>query len=148
LGVLMVAAGVGLLKMMPWARTLSIIYAILSILSRVATAIYTIGYVLPATNAAMETLLQGNAQLAAALSTFKAITYAIFVISQVFIIYPLFVLIVMFLPSVRRAFAEGGWERDRDEDRDEDRDGDREDYHDRWSDRGPEGERGREDYTR
>src|SRR5262249_9467287 len=48
LGVMMVVSGIGLLGLRPWARTLSLVYAGLSILNHLVSAIYVFGFYLPA----------------------------------------------------------------------------------------------------
>src|SRR2546428_12207469 len=48
LSALMVVAGVGLLKMKPWGRTLSLVYGVGSILYQIGVFIYALAYRLPA----------------------------------------------------------------------------------------------------
>src|SRR5947209_9931292 len=49
--VLMIVSGVGLLQMQPWSRTLSILYAILSMALTVFSTIFTFAVEIPALNA-------------------------------------------------------------------------------------------------
>src|SRR5262249_36894792 len=109
---LLLAAGIGLLNMKSWARYLSIAYAILSLLNHIVGAVWQFGFLIPALDTALEALVQGNPQARPALSAAKIGMYVGVVIGHIFVIYPIFVLIAMLLPSVGRAFAEGGWDRD------------------------------------
>jgi hypothetical protein len=102
LSIAMIVSGLGLLKMQGWARALAILYAIVSLLHKIVVAVYTLAFLNPASQ---EALQQISAEDRKAL---EVITNFAFVFADVVIfvtmIYPIVVLIVMLLPSVARAF--------------------------------------------
>src|SRR5437870_11242289 len=51
LTLMMIIGGIGLLKMLRWSHTLTILYAVLSILMKIAANVYALLYVLPAMSA-------------------------------------------------------------------------------------------------
>src|SRR5262245_29453386 len=51
---MLLTAGVGLLSMRPWARTLSLTYAALSIINRILITAYTVIFVMPAMKLVMD----------------------------------------------------------------------------------------------
>jgi hypothetical protein len=114
LGVLLLAAGVGLLGMNPWARALSLVYAVLAILVRIGEFLYTVLVVVPGMDAFMQQQMAVMAppgggppspQAQAAAASFMRATMmfgAIF--GLLFIAYPITVLIILNLRSVKAAF--------------------------------------------
>ena len=101
LDLMLISGGIGLLKMQPWARWLSLVYAPISILMHVASFIYQLVWVIPATKAL-------SAKTAAAMPGFGSIMtlssgIAAFV-ALLIVIYPIAVLIVLLLPSTAAAF--------------------------------------------
>jgi hypothetical protein len=122
LSIAMIVSGLGLLKMQGWARALAIVYSIVSLVHKIVVAVYTLAFLNPASQ---EALQQISAEDRNAL---EAITNFAFIFADVVIfvtmVYPLVVLIVMVLPSVARAF------RPYDSDRDLAEEEYREDYRD------------------
>jgi hypothetical protein len=97
---MLLAAGVGLLNMRPWARVLSLVYAPISIVNRLVAFVYQLVLVVPAT----EKLYAQNPALAG-MSSFMSITSVLgLVVSLLFIIYPLTVLVILLMPSTAAAF--------------------------------------------
>lgn len=97
---MLLAAGIGLLNMRPWARGLSLAYAPISIVNRVFAFIYQLVFVMPAT----EKLYAQNPVLAG-MSSFMTITTGVgLVVNLLFIIYPIAVLVILLMPSTAAAF--------------------------------------------
>jgi hypothetical protein len=107
--IVLIIAGIGLLKMKTWARWLSVGYAIYNIVATLAMTIYTIAVVNPAMETWQRNFQQkfpagapqptGNAAMNNVISVGSAV---------VGIAYAVALLVVMFLPHVRAAFA-GTW---------------------------------------
>lgn len=106
--VVLLAAGYGLLHMAPWARTLSLVYASVSLLHKIVMAFYTIFLVLPAMDGVFSTLL-GQAQTAQERQILEIgiMSGKIGGVAGVCItmIYPFVVLLVLNLASVKEAFS-------------------------------------------
>jgi hypothetical protein len=102
----MIVAGIGLVQMKPWGRTLSIVYALLSILNHVFMDIYNFGFVLPGTKAMMRDMMAQDPQVAKTPMGPMMENMVMIgpVIQALFIIYPIVVVIIMLLPPVRAAF--------------------------------------------
>ena len=109
ISIVLLAAGIGLVLMKPWARMLSIAYGLLSILLQGCTMLYTFVYVTPAQialydhlppppgmNAAQAQSIASIGKMTAGCSPFAAVLG---------LIYPVIVLIIMLLPSVKAAFS-------------------------------------------
>jgi hypothetical protein len=107
--VLLIASGVGLLRLRPWGRTLSLVYVPLSIPQTLFGAFYTFVYVNPATQEAVRQTPQPNLQAAqvSAQASGMMTTMLTAFIFLVVLAYPVIVLIVMMLPSVVAAFRGG-----------------------------------------
>jgi hypothetical protein len=98
--VMLLSAGIGLLKMQPWARWLSLIYAIISILVHIGSFVYNLLWVIPATQA-----LYANFTTMPAFSSLMTITSEVGAfLTLLIIIYPIVVLIILLLPSTSAAF--------------------------------------------
>ena len=100
----LIVAGIGLLQMRPWGRTLSLFYAVLSILYKIGSIVYAAVYLLPAMQA-LGKELSGDDPV----SKFMGFTMQFspyvgmgMLVGQM--IYPIFVLIAMLVPSVVAAF--------------------------------------------
>jgi hypothetical protein len=104
LDVMLLSGGVGLLGMRPWARTLSLVYAVLSILNRVFTSVWTLAIVLPATSEFLEQNMGQYPGTRAAAVGGKIGGIVGVVVNALFIAYPITVLIILNLRSVRAAF--------------------------------------------
>lgn len=103
---LLIVAGLGLLQMQMWGRTLSLVYAVLSLLHKIVTAIYIYVLVLPAYRDVFRLIDMPNKQAAQVAETIAMVTAG--VTPPIMMIYPIVVLIVMLLPSVSAAFRSGG----------------------------------------
>ncbi len=100
LDLLLIAGGIGLLKMQPWARWLSLVYAPLSILYHLASFLYSLILVMPAT----DKLYAQNPALAA-MSSFITFASGIGVFfALLIVIYPIAVIVILLLPSTSAAF--------------------------------------------
>lgn len=109
LSLVMIISGIGLLKLQPWGRTLSLIYAPCSILMRLAGTIYTLLFVSPVILRYYETEANFPPQMRAQmLMTQKITVYTSVLFGLVFIIYPIVVLFLLTRPGVVKAFADGG----------------------------------------
>ena len=100
LDTLLLSGGIGLLMMQPWARWVSVAYAPLSILVRLASFIYQLVWVLPVT----QELYAKNPAMAG-MSSIVSISGGIgLFLSLLFVLYPIAVLVIMLLPSTAAAF--------------------------------------------
>lgn len=115
LGILLIVAGVGLLKVKPQGRTLSLVYAVAKIVVVVAGAVYAIGYVQPASEAwtkefmakmtkqqppgtpvpSIPTLGPGGSIAAGVMS------------SLMYLVYPIVLLVLLNTPTIKAAFYGG-----------------------------------------
>lgn len=99
LDLLLLAGGIGLLKMQPWARVLSLIYAPLSILFHIVSFVYQLVLVVPATH----DLFARNSSLGPLASLMEMFaTLGVFA-SLLVIIYPIVVLVFMLRRSTAAA---------------------------------------------
>ena len=98
---LLIAAGVGLLSVRPWARWLSLIYAPLSILYHIATFFYQLLLVMPAT----DKLFSQNPALVGMSSILSVSSGIGLFVGLLFTIYPITVIIILLLPSTAATFA-------------------------------------------
>jgi hypothetical protein len=102
----MIVAGLGLVLMRPWGRYLSIVYALISILTHIAVDIYNFAYFAPGMQSLMRDTAGRDPQLAKTgfgpmMESFVLIGP---ILQALLVIYPIAVLIIMLLPSVRAAF--------------------------------------------
>jgi hypothetical protein len=120
-GILMITAGVGLLKMRYWGRNLTMIYAVMSILWTLCSTVYLVGMFNPGMQKAMKELEKQEEEQQkkrppgspapppafGGMSQGNPTANAISTIIQqaIYLAYPAAVLIIMMLKSVRRAFA-------------------------------------------
>jgi hypothetical protein len=100
LDVMLITGGIGLLRMQPWARMLSIVYAPLSILFHIVSFVYQLVYVVPATHElfSKHTNLGPMAPIMEASATIGAF------LGQVVMIYPIVVLVMMLRRKTVAAF--------------------------------------------
>jgi hypothetical protein len=125
ISLLMITSGFGLIYMLPWGRVLALLYAVLSILQKIATAIYAGFLTIPVmqrviadvvTTAQAKNLTPQEVNiLNFTMTIMKLALWASVVIPLLTMIYPVVVLVVMGRPSVGAAFrgpstdsAEGG----------------------------------------
>jgi hypothetical protein len=105
LAVVLIAAGVGLLSLRGWARTLSLAYAVLSILQTLLAAFYSFVYVAPANEEAFRQMPALNPQQAHMNQSLGQMMMPLMVVGVLIqLVYPVTILIIMLLPSVRAAF--------------------------------------------
>jgi hypothetical protein len=104
LGILLVTAGVGLIYMRPWARTLSLVYAPLSILNRVGNFVYWIVLLAPAMKAFYQQMARSNSGLDPTILIADKFIYLSLILGLVVVVYPVVVLVVLLRPSVAAAF--------------------------------------------
>jgi hypothetical protein len=102
LALLLLIAGIGLLSMQPWARWLSLLYAGLDILNVIVSLVIMWVYMIPAMREAMRAI-PGLPPEAAKVGETVGTTVA-GLAPCAGLIYPIAVLIVMFLPGVTAAF--------------------------------------------
>ena len=107
LSILMIAGGIGLLQLMAWGRTVSIVYALLSILNHIFTVIYAFAFSVPAARAIFQDLIGQDPQAQPFVSIVEVAMTGGVIVGALFVIYPIIVLIVMFRPAVVRAFGAG-----------------------------------------
>jgi hypothetical protein len=101
----LIAAGVGLISLRGWARTLSLAYAVLSILQTLVAAFYSFVYMAPANEEAFRQMPAPNPQTAHMMQNMGQMMMPLMVFGVLIqLVYPVTVLIVMLLPSVRAAF--------------------------------------------
>lgn len=107
LSAMMIVSAIGLLKVLSWGRSLSIVYAVLSIIHKVFAAVYAFAFTIPATNEVVEKFLAKQnlgeqGRMLGRIVEITAIGAVIFALLTA--IYPIIVLIVMFRPKVVAAF--------------------------------------------
>jgi hypothetical protein len=123
--IMLFAAGLGLLQMQNWARLLSIVYAVLSLLHKAFMLVFGLVFVQPVLSPLMNEVVAQSPdfqkmdpkqveQVSQLMST--AITTGMVCCPLVMMVYPVVVLIVMMLPGVRRAFQGGPRDFDRRDD--------------------------------
>jgi len=115
LSIIMIVAGIGLLQVRPWGRVLSILYAVVSILVKIAFAVYTFVLVIPVSREVNQIVFQQvraqaknpreQAMMEAIMSMADTMTLMQVVVPLFMIVYPVVVLVIMFLKSTRQAFA-------------------------------------------
>jgi hypothetical protein len=104
LSALLLAGGVGLLKMRPWGRTLSLVYAPLSIATHLVALVYGLAFIIPATREFFELAAKQNPQLGPAVVAGEVGGYIGLFFGTVVIIYPIVVLVILLRPSIAAAF--------------------------------------------
>jgi hypothetical protein len=104
LSVCLIVAGIGLLQMRPWARTLSLLYAVVSILYKIGSIVYVALYFLPAMQALAKEFSGDDpvSKIMGLSMQFSAYVGMGSLAAQM--LYPVFVLIAMLVPSVAAAF--------------------------------------------
>ncbi len=121
LAFMLLAAGVGLLMMKPWGRYLSLVYAGLSILEKLVLLFVQFALVWPVADRFLQN--EPQAQQPGFMTGFKITLFGAAFIQTAFIIYPIVVIILLCLPSVREAFSARPRRRDEDDEEDwDDRD--------------------------
>ncbi len=131
LSVLMIVAGVMCLQMNPRGRTLSLIYAVCSILFQITSLVYSVLFLIPTQIAYFDTIpAPGRGAMPPGIGAMmKNFMYVGAVFSLIGLIFPVIVLVFMLLPSIAAAFRGEAAGSD--------------DYGDRYDRGGREDERGR-----
>jgi hypothetical protein len=101
---MMVASGIGLLRMAQWGRILALVYAGLSVVKGIVVMAYNIVVLNPLADEALHTLPAQDRQAVEPIMTF-AMVFAVAGMVLV-MIYPIAIAVIVLLPSVNRAFAE------------------------------------------
>ena len=104
---LMIAGGIGLLKLQKWAHVLTILYAVLSILYHLVTLVYSLAFILPVTNEFIDKV-SGNHGMGPMATGARFGAVAGMLVAFAFILYPIIVLVVLLLPRVAAAFCGAG----------------------------------------
>jgi hypothetical protein len=107
LDVLLLNAGVGLLFMRRWARTLSLAYAALSIHYHLFGLLYAAAFLFPASSDFLDKVA-GNPGMGPMVAGWRFGWWAGILLAFAFILYPIVVLVVLLLPGVAAAFRAGG----------------------------------------
>lgn len=104
LDVVLIVAGIGLLYLRPWGRFLSLVYAPLSLLLHLLMIVWTIGFVLPVMNEAIEAIGRVDPILGSivAMSRMRPIFGVVW--DTALLIYPVVVLALLVPPSAARVF--------------------------------------------
>jgi hypothetical protein len=114
LTILLIVGGIGLLNMQPWGRTACLVYAVLSVLEKVAGLIIAVTIVLPALQPVWQAAAQNDPAMA---RTMEMVMTLLFLgVGCISMVYPVVVLIMMLLPSTGKALREWGQYSSRPED--------------------------------
>jgi hypothetical protein len=105
LSAVLIVAGIGLLGMRPWSRRLSLAYGIGSIVTQLASFIYTVTLMLPAMSAFYKQLEQDFPQAGPIWAFSRMGVWMSLVIVPVGLAYPIVVLVLLTRPKIVAAFA-------------------------------------------
>lgn len=108
ISIIMIVSGIGLLQLRPWGRSLSILYAILSISLKIFEAVYAFAVTGPTINEFINTHTASAPEQQFMFNIMKMAAIIPPIIYLVCMIYPIVVLIIMFRPAVAAAFRDGG----------------------------------------
>jgi hypothetical protein len=100
---MLIAAGIGLLSMQPWARVLSIVYGFLATLTTLASLVYQIIFIIPMVREVLPNDPNIPPEFAQAMTSF--IYIGVGVGACIGLGYPITVLIIMLLPGTAAAFS-------------------------------------------
>lgn len=101
---LIIAAGIGLLRLAPWGRNLALGYAIYSILFHLYQAFYVIWFMIPPYLPVLRGAPKGNFLVDIMVWSTYGQTYGVAVYQFLILSYPIVVLVIMFRPNVVAAF--------------------------------------------
>src|SRR5579884_853918 len=105
LAVMMIASAIGLLRLRPWGRVLALVYAVLSIVSRLGYLAWFLATVPPVVSAFGKELAAAGGDLAELTGTWFPIAYVgLQVVMSLSVLYPIIVLIVLSRRRVRAVF--------------------------------------------
>jgi hypothetical protein len=110
LSVMLIVAGIGLLKLQSWARSLSIAYALLSILFHLGEVAYNYAFLVPVTIEGIRLSYEGmpepqRSQLLQMMPVMSAFMWFVPLFHLLYVIYPIIVLILLTRKRVVEAFA-------------------------------------------
>jgi hypothetical protein len=109
ISILMIVGGIGLVKMAPWGRKLTIAYGFLSLIMKGVNIVLGVMVTVPATKEAMASMsdqMQMPAREAAAFGQIMELFLSIGAFTPIcFAIYPIVVLVFMFRPTIAAAFS-------------------------------------------
>jgi hypothetical protein len=109
LSVALVVSGIGLLKLRPWARTLALAYAVISILETICSIVYELLFAMPVLRefVAGERARPGlKAEEKMVFDMMEIVgNFAVFA-PLIILIFPIVVLIILLRPNVRAAFSD------------------------------------------
>ncbi|HEV2948347.1 MAG TPA: hypothetical protein VGX70_13295 [Gemmataceae bacterium] len=108
ISIIMIVSGIGLLQLRPWGRSLSILYAILSIALKIFEAVYAFAVTGPLINEFINTHTATGPEQQFMFTVMKMVAIIPPIIQLVCMIYPIVVLIIMLRPAVVAAFRDGG----------------------------------------
>jgi hypothetical protein len=101
----MIASGIGLLKLQPWGRMLAILYAFLSIAMRIYGLVFAFMFVMPAFSDLTNDISAQFGKDAAMFAQIMQWSFmTVLILGSLTVIYPVIVLIIMLRPAVRAAF--------------------------------------------
>ena len=102
--ILLVVAGVGLVKLQPWGWYGSVVYGVARIIIQIYILIFNLLYSLPITGRILEEELRKRPTLQPLAFILQIVTPAAIAVAALGLIYPIIVLIFMSRPNVRAAF--------------------------------------------
>jgi hypothetical protein len=109
--VLMVVGGIGLYRLRPWGRNVTLAYVLLDAVAWLVTVVYLWGFFVPTFCRCGDTFLAEATQKADTAGVFLyTLAYAIAGLESVGILYPALILFVVTRPSFRAAFTENAGE--------------------------------------
>jgi hypothetical protein len=108
ISIIMIVSGIGLLQLRPWGRSLSILYAILSIALKIFEAVYAFAVTGPIINEFINTHTASGPEQEFMFTVMRMVAIIPPLIQLVCMLYPIIVLIIMFRPAVTAAFRNGG----------------------------------------
>jgi hypothetical protein len=106
LSVLMITAGVGLLFLRPWARRLSLVYGICSILFQLVGVIFLLSFLMPITNNFYRQMEREYPQAAFVFGISRMLTLVNFLVAPIGFVYPIIVLVLLTRPKLVAAFGD------------------------------------------
>jgi hypothetical protein len=103
LAVMLISGGIGLLSMQPWARVVSLVYAVLSILAKIFGLI-NLAFTWPVMSAFIEQEARRDPNLQMMASMMPPIMAVTAVVTALLMIYPIVVLVILLRPPIVAAF--------------------------------------------
>ena len=120
ISLLLVVAGIGLVKMQSWGWLGSVVYGVARIVMQIYILLFSLLYSLPRTGPILEQELRSRPSLQPFAFVYQIVTPLAIGVAALGLIYPIIVLIVMSQPKVRAAFRGEMADADRTDDFDDD----------------------------